>query len=150
MYSLLGLPSTVLAYGGKHSDLDLTVTDHVSLMAYYEQLKLPVQIQLDFVSNPKRHSCTIVGSKGVFNWDMVNQTVSTQMTNPQDNQTFDYSDIDRNHLFECEIKHFFDCISHSKKPKSTFIDGANNILILDAINKSIAQQQIIAINTDFK
>jgi len=149
MYSLFGMPNTVLAYGGKRSELSLDVNDHVSIIVYYEDLKLPIQIQLDYVSTPSRRYCTIVGSKGCFHWDMISNLVTLEFNTGEKSCRHDFSDLSRNQLFEDEITSFFHCIKAGSITRSTVLDGANNFVILNAIQQSVSLSKMVSINTSF-
>lgn len=149
MYNLFGIPNDVLAYGGQGSELSIDVNDHVSIMAYYKDLKLPIQIQLDYVSAPPRRYCTVVGSKGYFNWDMINDTVSLEFNTIEKSHQYDFSNFSRNQLFEEEISSFFNCIKSGSMNAPTVLDGANNLLILNAIQQSVSSGKTSCIDTLF-
>ena len=62
---------------------------------------------------PPRRNCTLVGSLGYFNWDMITNKVTVEFNNNKKAIHHDFSCLDRNKLFELEIS-FFDCIKQRK------------------------------------
>ncbi len=149
IYKLFGIPSKILAYGSQKSNLKVDVIDNANILIYYEKYTLPINVQLDYVSFPPRRNCTLIGSLGYFYWDMITNKVTVEFNNNKKAIHHDFSSLDRNKLFELEISYFFDCIKQRKIKESTIYDGANNMIILNAINESISNGSIVQINSQF-
>ncbi|MBI1778334.1 MAG: Gfo/Idh/MocA family oxidoreductase [Proteobacteria bacterium] len=108
---LFGSPTSVLAVGGHLSDLELDGVEDLASMLFRASIDgrtVPIHIQLDFLQRPSWRQCRILGEKGALEFEYGNRRIV--LTTAADTVATDFSDWQRNQMFEAEVVEFLECV----------------------------------------
>jgi predicted dehydrogenase len=136
---LFGLPSRVMAIGGKYSELEIDVEDAVTVLmeCEYEGRSLPVTLMLDYLQSPPERSCIIVGDQGRIQWDYyAGQAILTLRDG--ETELMDFKGFDRNTMFEEELKQFLDAVAGKASPLVDLQSGVESLKIALSAKKDLS------------
>ena len=140
IYDLLGMPTDVMAMGGRLSDLNMTAQDTVCALLGFRFVRhsVPVMLHLTF-AQPKEVRR--------FRFQLTDRTVFLDLTN-NELEIYDESgeriihergDFSRNDLFMNELSYFLECV---RKKEQTFLpvsEGRRSLEIALAIKERILE-----------
>lgn len=143
LYYFFGRPQSVYAIGGKLSDMPIDVEDVVSVLMRYKTPdgEFPVTINEDYLQNPSRRYCRILGTKGKIEFSLIEGTFYLYNYDGEIVINKKYS-FNRNDMFIDEMKDFLYMVNGGNS-KITLKDGVESLKIALMIKKSIESQQII-------
>jgi predicted dehydrogenase len=144
VYYLFGLPREVVAFGGKLSDLEMSVEDTANISVRYEN-NFSANIILSFAERKEERTLQIVGDKGKIDLDFCEHRLKVYNADKDIFEEFRLNDVDRDDLFADEIKHFVKCIENDQTLRTDLSDGINSLKIAIAVKNSMTQNRIIAL-----
>lgn len=146
LYWFFGMPKKIAAFGGTRTGLKVNVEDSIQSIWEYKDGKT-VSLTMDFYKRPARRTFEITGTKGRLLWDYHAKSL-TLTPHVKEEKAVSFNDpeaFERNQMFLDELRHFIDCLAKKSKPKVTFQDGFNVLLICEAILRSIEKNKIITL-----
>ena len=134
-----------MAFGGKHSSLELNVEDNVSILmdCGTEKEPIPVSIHLDYLQRPPVRTCTISGESGRILWDFHGQSVqvwsalSKPTTDSKEPEIHRFDDFQRNQMFIDQFKHFLSAIQGKVEALVPLEEGLKSLDIALAVKQSM-------------
>lgn len=143
---ILGMPTEIYSLGGKLSDLNIDVEDCAMSVCkfYYENKTLPVYIQQDMLQKPAKRNCSVIGTLGKIEVDLLKNTISLLM-NSGETTEHKFDAFQRNEMFIEELKAFIDCIDNQRQPDITVKEGMKSLQIATAIKESIVMEKLVKI-----
>ncbi len=117
-YDFFGMPERLFSVGGHLSELQVDVEDSVTtLMSYGSHVqRLPVTIRLDYLQSPPDRSLVIVGDRGKIAWNFQEGKVRLFLRENAEEVVRDYSDLDRNYMFEMQMKRTLQVVAGQAAP----------------------------------
>lgn len=144
LYHLFGMPETVYAVGGRLSDLDIDVEDAVHILMGYKisGRYIPVSVYEDYIQNPAKRVCSIVGTKGKIEIDLISAVFVLYDENGtvREHEKFPF---ERNDMFLKETAEFLTCIENGSDPAISFQEGRKSLEIAMAARKSMTERKIV-------
>lgn len=144
LYALFGLPEKVCCFGGQLTDLEIDVEDTASILLEFARdgRRFPFHLHQDYAQKPPVRVCEIIGTKGRICWDYF--AAELRVIRPDGSvETHSFRDLQRNHMFLAEMKHFLDCIATGAAPRVTLEDGINSLRIALAAHESLREGRIV-------
>jgi predicted dehydrogenase len=117
-YEFFGLPERLFSVGGHLSELEVDVEDSVTTLMSYGSggQRLPVTIRLDYLQSPPDRSLVIIGDRGKISWNFQERKVRLFLRENTEEVVRDYSDLDRNHMFEAQMKRILQVVAGQAAP----------------------------------
>jgi predicted dehydrogenase len=145
LYSLFGLPTRILAIGGRWSDLEIDVEDTASTLmeASVSGRPLPIQLHQDYLQSPPSRQCEVIGDRGRAIMDLHALTVTVYSRNECIPVSYEFAGFERNQLFLDELKHFMGCVDSRERPIVDLKGGLESLRMALAAKRSIATNQIV-------
>jgi predicted dehydrogenase len=144
---LFGMPRRVFAFGGHLSGLEIDVEDTAAIVLECGRggRHFPVSVYLDFVQQPPRRTCEVVGERGTIRWDYYDQSVSYY--DPRDGQWRRevLKGFERNQLFLDEMTNFLQAIEGREEPVIPLEEGAKTLKIILAALGSLKTGQTVEV-----
>ncbi len=147
LYWLVGMPRRIFALGGHLSSLEIDVEDMAEILMEYplEDRPIPVSLHLDYLQNPPRRSCEIVGDSGKILADLRALTVEVFDGRGSPVETKSYKGFQRNQLFLDEMSCFLDCMQGKQTPLVSLRDGAQSLRMALAAKESLATGKVVEV-----
>jgi len=145
LYWLFGMPRRVFALGGHLSKLEVDVEDTADILMECEMNGHPVPISLhqDYLQNPSKRSCEIVGDAGKILVDIRGLTVEVFDGQGNSVETSSYQDFQRNQLFLDELTCFLDGMQGKQVPLVNLRDGAQSLRMALAAKESLSTGKVV-------
>jgi len=145
LYWLLGMPRRIFALGGHLSNLEVNVEDTADILMECEMdgCPVPVSLHLDYIQNPARRSCEIVGDAGRILVDIRALTVEVVDGRGNSVENSSYGDFQRNQLFMDELNHFLEGMQGMDGPLVNLRDGAISLRMALAAKESLATGKVV-------
>jgi len=125
---LLGEAREVFCYAGTASSLEIDTEDTADLLLKFDYGAV-ASVHLDYLQRTYRRSCELIGEDGLIAWDYIAQTVRVYGKEDRRHEVFEESiNIDRNHMFVEELRHFVDCVERGARP---LLDAAGGRRVLE-------------------
>jgi predicted dehydrogenase len=143
---LLGEVSSLWAFTGQLSDLELSVEDTAEIGLRFASGTLG-SVHLDYNRRPPDHHLEIVGTQGTLVWD--NGSGTLQLFRPEDNEPESYpppQGFERNELFLAEMRHFLEVVRGESGPRCTLEDGRKALELALAAHESQERGVLIELN----
>jgi predicted dehydrogenase len=139
LMDLFGVPENVVAFGGQLSHLEVDVEDVVDVLLTQRlgDRILPSTLHMDYAQRPSSRFCRIVGDEGTVRMDITNTLVTLDRAGGE-RAVFEFPSFERNHLFEREVAHFFECVSEQQPTQVPVEVGAASLRTALAIKRSLA------------
>ena len=145
LYWLLGLPRRVFALGGHLSKLEVNVEDTADILMECEMNGNPIPISLhqDYIQNPSKRSCEIVGDAGKILVDI--RALTVQVFDGQGNsvEASSYQDFQRNQMFLDELNGFLDGMQGKPASMVSLRDGAQSLRMALAAKESLSTGKVV-------
>jgi predicted dehydrogenase len=131
--------------GGHLSQLEINVEDTASVLMEcdYEEKKIPVSIQTNFIQAPPVRTCYIIGEDGQIFLDLINHRISLTKRITGETELHEFKDLTRNQLFIDELKHFLKCVSGKVLPAVSIKASLASLQMALAARKSIETGECI-------
>ena len=132
LYSLSGMPHSVLSLGGHWSNLDIEVEDTASTLMNFSVDDKPVAVHLQqaYLQRPACRQCEIIGDQGKIVADFAGLRVTSTLG------TRDCAGLERNQLFLDQIKHFLASMDGQETPVVDLSAGIQSLRMALAAKKS--------------
>jgi predicted dehydrogenase len=145
LYWLFGMPRRLFALGGHLSNLEVDVEDTADILmeCVMNGHTIPISSHQDFLQNPPKRSCEIVGDAGKILVDI--RALTVQVFDGQGNsvETSSYQDFQRNQLFLDELNCFLDGMQGRQVPLVNLRDGAQSLRMALAAKESLATGKVV-------
>jgi predicted dehydrogenase len=148
LYSLFGVPRTVYAAGGRLSSLEMDVEDtaHVLMNFDVRGRILPVYLYQDFIQNPGKQTCVIIGEEGRIEVDFRNGSVNRFDRNGVEAECFEIGEYDRNCMFQEELECFVRCMYGQASPMVSIEEGVKSLKMAIAAKKSLETGSVVEVS----
>jgi predicted dehydrogenase len=145
LYWLLGMPRRVFAMGGHLSNLEVDVEDTADILmeCVLNGHPIPISLHQDYVQNPSKRSCEVVGDDGKILVDIRALTVDVFDGRGNSVETNSYKDFQRNRLFLDELNFFLDGMQGKQVPLVNLRDGAQSLRMALAAKESLATGKVV-------
>jgi predicted dehydrogenase len=145
LYWLFGMPGRIFALGGHLSNLEVEVEDTADILMECkgEAGPIPISLHQDYIQNPSKRSCEIVGDAGKILVDIRALTVNVFDGQGNHIETGSYEGFQRNQLFLDELNCFLDCMQGHQTPLVNLRDGAQSLRMALAAKESLATGKAI-------
>jgi predicted dehydrogenase len=149
LLALFGVPRRVFASGGKISSLDLDVEDYASSTLEFQHPDgrvLPVNLRQDYLQQPARRGCRILGELGSIEWDIASHSLTLTSREGAIDKQHLYADVPPNQVFLAQMRDFLSCVAERRIPDVGLRVGASSLETALAIRRSIetGQPQLVA------
>ena len=140
---LLGEVTEVFCYAGKVSNLEIDTEDTADILLRFRPGVI-ANVHLDYLQRTYRRSCELIGEEGVIVWDYISQVVSLYGKVDRNVEVYlENINVERNHMFMEEMKHFVACIQGEEKPALDAEGGRAVLQIALAAKTSAVERRII-------
>jgi len=145
LYWLLGMPRRVFAMGGHLSKLEVDVEDTADILmeCVMNGHRIPISLHQDYIQNPAKRSCEVVGDAGKILVDIRALTVEVFDGQGNSVESSSYKDFQRNQLFLDELKCFLDGMQGKPVPLVNLRDAAQSLRMALAAKESLATGKIV-------
>jgi predicted dehydrogenase len=145
LYWLFGMPRRIFTLGGHLSNLEVDVEDTADILmeCVSDGYSIPVSLHQDYIQNPSKRCCEIVGDAGKILVDI--RALTLQVFDGQGNsvEADSYEGFERNQMFLDELNYFLDRIQGKQVPLVDLRDGAQSLRMALAAKESLATRKII-------
>lgn len=119
LFWLFGEPFSVYSIGGKRSGYDIDVEDTASSILRYKdnEKEFAVIIHQDFLQHPSVRRCTILGTEGRVELDLLGGRFLYEGYETNVKQEKYFKNFVRNDMFLEEMRHFINCVKIRKNPE---------------------------------
>jgi predicted dehydrogenase len=142
LINLLGLPLWVQANIGKVSDYEIDVEDTAHLifgMIDERGSRYLASLHLDFIRKDRKRVCTIIGSEGTLEWNLLNGSLSVISSDTLHRQVRPQNQESIGETYNTEWLDLIYSIKFNTQPESTL---KNSINIIEIILASELSQEI--------
>lgn len=140
---IFGKPNSVLAYGGKISDLEIDVEDSVTALISInkkgEDGNIPISLHMDFLQKNAKRKCIVYGTKGRIEADLIKVKIDVLTDSVE---KFEWKEFKRNDQFLAQIKHFLDATEKKVVPLVDLSEGKKSLEIALSLKKSLDSNKI--------
>ena len=120
---LLGEVSSIWAYTGKISDLDIQVDDVGEIIMQFSNGAI-ASAHLDYYQQPPSYRFEVIGTQGTVSWDAADNIARLYRASTKAWESFPAPPgFDRNDMFLDEMRHFRDIVDGKASPSCTLADG---------------------------
>ncbi len=139
LYWFWGVPSRVFAMGGQLGALGIDVEDTASVLMEYELegRRVPVHLHMDYLQRPACRTCKIVGDEGMIVADLRSLSVNLFDRNGALVEANSFQGLERNQLFEDEVREFLECVGGQGAPSVGLEDARQSLRMALLIRKSM-------------
>lgn len=138
LYYIFGMPEKVYAVGGKLSDLEIDVEDVADILMTYkiDSYHIPVMIHEDYLQNPARRMCRVIGTEGKVEVDLLKASID--LYDAGGNLIYhELYDFNRNDMFVREMQDFIRSIEEDKAVSISFEEGMKSLEIAMKVKESL-------------
>ncbi|ELX8380583.1 Gfo/Idh/MocA family oxidoreductase [Providencia stuartii] len=128
---LLGSLNLKYAILQRSDELGLDVEDNVNILATTNENTI-VNIHLDFLQRKAYRQCRFVGSKGVLEWDLINNEIRLISRNTS-NILYSAPEWDKNKMYLDMIIDFINKINHKKNKSITLPEAIATLKLIEQI-----------------
>lgn len=145
---LFGEAKRIFALGGKRSALEMDAEDTADILieAGLNEVKIPVNVHLDFVQRPPRRRYRIIGESASVEWDYFTNKILIMTTSDRKVEEISFSGFERNQMFTDELQHFLACIDGREQPEVSFESGMKSLEVALLIKESMSSGKVINCN----
>jgi predicted dehydrogenase len=137
---LFGVPSRIVAMGGRRSRLEIDVEDTASILMDFGGV--PVQLHQDYLQNPPRRTLQVVGDLGKLVADLLAPHLTVFREGSMIEEAT-YEGFQRNDMFRDEMRHFLECIEGRATPVVSLRDGAMSLRMALAARESLETGRVL-------
>ena len=145
LYWLFGMPRRIFALGGHLSNLEVDVEDTADILmeCMLDGYPVPICLHQDYIQNPSKRSCEIVGDAGKILVDI--RALTVNVFDGQGNlvEASSYDGFQRNQLFLDELTCFLDGIQGKQMLLVNLRDGAQSLRMALAAKESLASGNVV-------
>ena len=137
---LFGAPRTVMASGGRVSDLEIDVEDTVE--ACLEGGAAPVTVRQSIASRPPRRTISVEGENGSITVDLLTGRVSSSLRLISPGA---FAGFSRNEMFVEEARHFCACVSGQETPAVPLDEGIAVLRLALAVKDAMRSGRAVGV-----
>jgi predicted dehydrogenase len=104
---------------------------------------IPISLHQDYIQNPSKRSCEIIGDAGKILVDIRALTVEVFDGQGNSVETSSFKDFQRNQLFLDELNCFLDGMQGKQTPMVTLRDGAQSLRMALAAKESLVTGKVV-------
>lgn len=133
LLDLFGTPKWVFGATAKVSDLEIDVEDVAHLILGFNSKRgdeFMANLSLDFVRKDKTRRCTIIGSEGTLEWNILDGTVKVLMEHSDENLIWSDTQESLSHSYIAEWKDLIDIISQNRESHDSHLRAINTLEVL--------------------
>jgi predicted dehydrogenase len=146
---IFGEVEWVRATLSRQSNLDIDVEDSAHLILGFsskdDRQQLMGVVNLDFIRHDYTRLCTAIGESGTLRWNGKTGEVEIFVEDAPEWKVVFTHQPQRDETYVAEWEHFLDCIKENKFPTVTGEDGLKVIEIIEAVHKSAASGNQVAV-----
>ncbi len=145
LYWLFGLPGSVYALGGHLSNLEVDVEDTADILMNFAvgDQSVPVSLHEDFIQQPVRRSCAVIGDAGKILLDFQSLTVTVFNHEGKQIETTNYAGFQRNQMFLDELNYFLANLRGFPGPLVSVREAAHSLRMALAAKESLATGKVV-------
>ncbi len=142
-----GEASRIFCFSGKRSDLELETEDTAEILIEFENGTL-CEVHLDYVQRPPSRNIRLVGAGGAIWADLITSKVGIFDSTANGWEVIDLKEgLERNKMYQDEVKHFIDYLSGSSlEPPVGLDDGIKVLQMALAAKESSLEERVINIS----
>lgn len=151
LLALFGFPLWVLASLGKVSDLEIDVEDIAHVIAgmkHESGTEFMATLSLDFIRRDKKRICTVIGTNGTLEWNLLNGEIKEKTTESSEQIVIHSTKEEVSNSYFAEWIDFVDAIRLDAEPSNSVEDSINNMRVILACEKSHNEASKILLNTN--
>jgi predicted dehydrogenase len=136
----------VKSHVSKQSDLEIDVEDTASLILGFDKTMdsgLIASLNMNFIQHDNIRQCKAIGENGSLLWDGISGEVKYFSKGGEDWELLFSSKPKKNFTYMTQLKHFFSLVGHSSSSISSWNDGLNHVVTIEAIRKSHIENRTI-------
>jgi predicted dehydrogenase len=136
---LFGLPIWVSASTAKVSDLDIDVEDIAHLtfgMKDSAERNFMASLHLDFVRQDTTRNCTVIGTEGTLQWDVVSGLITHMTANPEKISTIHSDPESTEETYFTEWANLVRAIESDTQPKNVLRQSIDTLQVILACERS--------------
>lgn len=147
---LFGMPRRLFAVGGTLGALGIDVEDSVSALLCHEPngRQVPVHLNLDYLQNPPRRRCRVVGTEGTIEIDLLAPSLTwtdpTGLVVDRD----DFAGFNRSQMFVDELASFIDNVRNRTSPAVGLSHAVGSLQIVTALRRSLERGTLEELGTE--
>ncbi|MGK2959389.1 MAG: Gfo/Idh/MocA family protein [Acidimicrobiales bacterium] len=141
LHWLFGLPRQAFVLGGTLGGLGIDVEDTASGLLHYaiNDKSVPIHLHLDYLQNPPRRSCRVIGTKGTIEIDLIapslTHTDATGLVVDHD----DFRGFKRSQMFIDELISFIDNVRNLTPPVVGLAHAVDTLEFALTLRRSLEQ-----------
>ncbi|HVM71731.1 MAG TPA: Gfo/Idh/MocA family oxidoreductase [Anaerolineales bacterium] len=149
LYWMFGLPRRVYTLGGHLSKLEVDVEDTAEILMEFKMdgHVLPVSLHQDYIQNPSRRFCEVLGDAGKILVNIRDLKVDVYDGRGEHVEASSYEDFQRNQMFLDELNCFLDAMQGKRAALVDLRDGAHSLRMALAAKNSLASGSIVEMKT---
>jgi predicted dehydrogenase len=141
---LFGPLESVYATGGKVSRLEIDVEDSVSMLIRSAS-GAGLAVHMDYLQRPRTRRMTVTGEDAKVVWDYYANTLTLTSPDGRERELGPGGPLDRNRMFVSTMADFLGAIDRGALPRTTLLDAADDLRVVDAIRESLAANAAVAV-----
>jgi predicted dehydrogenase len=148
LFALFGLPSWVIASALKVSDMEIDVEDIAHLIFGMKDTtgsEFMSTVNLDFIRKDKRRSCTIIGTTGTLEWDLLRGSITKKSSDSSKLELLGPDLELMSDTYESEWLNLIKAINEDLEPVVTLRDSIDTLSVILECEKSQSIGQKIEI-----
>lgn len=136
---LFGSPRSVYALGGHLSDLEMDVEDVALVTIDFgsSEKALPVSISLDYLQRPPTKTCSIVGTKGKIECDLLSWEATLTPADGDESEIAAHPEFERNEMYSLLLKNFLQSVSGDASPVVSLAEAIESMRTIDSAKASL-------------
>ncbi len=145
LYWLFGMPRRIYALGGHLSNLEVDVEDTADILmeCVVDGHPIPISLHQDYLQNPSRRSCEVVGDAGKILVDIKALTVNVFDGQGNSIESDSYEGFQRNQQFLEELNCFLDGLQRKPMALVNLREGAQSLRMALAARESLATGKVV-------
>lgn len=141
---LFGRFQSVYCVARNSGALDVDVEDTVDALLVRND-GLVANLHMDFLQRAPVRTCKVVGQAGTLVWDILNNRISLHTGRDQQSVLFDDPAYDRNIMYINQLRHFAKVATGAARPAVGIDDALETLHLIEAMKRSAAIDQVVAI-----
>lgn len=141
---LFGKFSTAYCVSRNSGALEIDVEDHVDAILVNSN-GLVANLHMDFLQRTPARTCKIIGEHGTLIWDLLCNRIVLFKERDVEIVLFNEPSYDRNQMYKDEFVHFSKVARGLCQPFVNLKDALETLVLIDALKRSSASQEIVKI-----
>jgi predicted dehydrogenase len=135
---LFGGPQEVVCMADRVSQLEVNVEDCATILLRFPG-GMRADVHIDFVQRSYSRHCTLIGSEGKLQWDLLKNAVEIIRPGAQpETMKFDW---EINQMYVAELAHFIECVQAGARPRFTLEEAILTLRVSLAARASAEERK---------